>query len=72
MSNWLRHPLVIAKQVETLVKKRMEDDQAEMAERMRTMMEPEPEICKQFGCGRKLSPQEMLFGNKCIHHIKKH
>lgn len=29
---------------------------------------PEPVICKVFGCGRTLSNQEKLFGDKCIHH----
>lgn len=29
---------------------------------------PEPEICSHFGCGRKLSLREKLFGNKCINH----
>mgnify|MGYP003406063658 FL=1 len=28
----------------------------------------EPEICSHFGCGRTLTNQEKLFGNKCIHH----
>jgi len=28
----------------------------------------EPEVCSHFGCGRTLTNQEKLFGNKCIHH----
>ena len=30
----------------------------------------EPEICKHFGCGAKLTHQEKLFGNKCLKHSK--
>lgn len=30
----------------------------------------EPEICKHFGCGMKLTRQEKLFGNKCVKHSK--
>lgn len=30
--------------------------------------DPEPEICSHFGCGRKLSLREKLFGNKCVNH----
>lgn len=30
----------------------------------------EPEICKHFGCGTKLTRREKLFGNKCIKHSK--
>lgn len=26
--------------------------------------------CDVFGCGRVLTPQERLFGNKCIYHSK--
>lgn len=29
---------------------------------------PEPECCKLFGCGKKLTPQEKLFGNVCFDH----
>lgn len=29
---------------------------------------PADEICKHFGCGRKLSLREGLFGDKCIRH----
>lgn len=28
----------------------------------------EPEVCSDFGCGKRLSLQERLFGNKCIRH----
>jgi hypothetical protein len=28
----------------------------------------EPPVCKHFGCGRHLSPQEQLYGDKCISH----
>lgn len=31
---------------------------------------PEYHVCRHFGCGRKLSPQEMLFGDKCQSHSK--
>jgi len=27
-------------------------------------------ICKHFGCGRKLSPQETLFSDYCVNHNK--
>lgn len=30
----------------------------------------EPVHCREFGCGRQLTPQESLYGNKCIHHSK--
>lgn len=30
----------------------------------------EQEICRQFGCGKKLSRQEKLFGDKCVEHCK--
>jgi hypothetical protein len=30
--------------------------------------EVQKHICKHFGCGKTLSPQEQLFGNKCIKH----
>lgn len=26
----------------------------------------EQEICSQFGCGKKLRPEEKLYGDKCI------
>ena len=32
---------------------------------------PEPEICSHFSCGRTLTPQEKLFGDKCINHNHK-
>lgn len=28
----------------------------------------EQEICRQFGCGKKLTREEKLFGDKCIAH----
>lgn len=28
----------------------------------------EPRCCSEFGCGQRLSIQELLFGNKCINH----
>lgn len=28
----------------------------------------EQEICKQFGCGKKLTAQEKLYGDKCVNH----
>lgn len=28
----------------------------------------EPVMCCVFGCGRKLSPYEQLFGHRCINH----
>lgn len=31
----------------------------------------EADICKQFGCGRQLSPTEKLYGTRCINHQKK-
>lgn len=31
----------------------------------------EPEICKHFGCGKKLSPMEQLYGDRCFEHTKK-
>lgn len=30
--------------------------------------ETEPAICKQFGCGKRLTMRERLFGDKCIQH----
>ncbi len=27
-------------------------------------------ICTHFGCGKELTQQEQLFGNKCIKHSK--
>lgn len=30
----------------------------------------EPHVCSVFGCGRKLTAQEQLFGSKCINHSK--
>jgi hypothetical protein len=32
---------------------------------------PEPSVCKHFGCGKRLSPQEQLFGNRCQEHSSK-
>lgn len=32
------------------------------------LTEHEPEICKHFGCGSRLTPQEQLYGNLCIVH----
>lgn len=29
------------------------------------------QVCKKFGCGRKLSIREKLFGDYCIHHQRK-
>lgn len=29
---------------------------------------PADGVCKHFGCGKKLSLREGLFGYKCIHH----
>lgn len=31
----------------------------------------QPEICKQFGCGKQLSPTEKLYGGRCVNHQKK-
>lgn len=31
-------------------------------------IELEDEICKEFGCGKKLSLREKLFGQRCIKH----
>jgi hypothetical protein len=31
---------------------------------------PEPIVCSVFGCGRRLTIQEQLFGGKCIDHSK--
>lgn len=33
--------------------------------------EEEYKICAVFGCGKKLSLQEQLFGDKCIQHSSK-
>lgn len=30
----------------------------------------EEKICKEFGCGRKLTLRESLFGDRCIKHSK--
>jgi hypothetical protein len=30
----------------------------------------EPYTCTTFGCGRTLTREEKLYGNKCIHHSK--
>jgi hypothetical protein len=35
-----------------------------------SVMEVEPPYCSFFGCGKKLSLQEMLFGNRCLRHQK--
>ncbi len=34
----------------------------------RLYTDKEPVICSVFGCGKKLSNQEELFGNKCVKH----
>lgn len=39
----------------------------EMVENMRKV-EGEPQVCKWFGCGRRLTVQEALYGNSCIEH----
>lgn len=39
----------------------------EMAENMRNVA-GEPQVCKWFGCGRRLTAQEALYGNSCIEH----
>lgn len=31
----------------------------------------EPDVCSVFGCGKRLSKTEYLFGNKCISHNSK-
>lgn len=34
------------------------------------VIDTEPHICKYFGCGKKLSSYELLFGNKCPEHSR--
>jgi len=31
----------------------------------------EPQVCKHFGCGMMLTPEEKLFGDRCIQHRMK-
>ena len=33
--------------------------------------EPEPTVCKHFGCGKTLRSQEMCCGEYCINHQKR-
>lgn len=33
-------------------------------------MPKEPEVCKRFGCGKRLSAAEKLYGNYCQAHSK--
>lgn len=35
-----------------------------------TYKQIEYNCCSFFGCGRQLTRQEALFGNRCIHHQK--
>ena len=30
----------------------------------------EPRVCKKFGCGRRLTREEMLYGDWCLDHSK--
>lgn len=44
---------------------------SELSERVKQIDEKhfdfgEQEICKQFGCGKKLKAQEKLYGDKCV------
>ncbi len=37
----------------------------------RFIIRSEPARCKVFGCGKILSLQEQLFGDRCVNHPKK-
>jgi hypothetical protein len=46
-------------------------DQRESFRYLRENIKAEIDICKFFGCGKKLRSQEILCGNYCVHHQKK-
>lgn len=49
---------------------RQEEDQSEMHQRM-IKYKIEPEICKHFGCGKHLTPEESRHGDYCMQHLGK-
>ncbi len=46
-------------------KKRFDDDRAD-AEWRQFNGEKEPAVCKKFGCGKHLTPEENLYSQYCI------
>jgi len=49
---------------------RNNNDQQDMHHQIVLYTEPEPVICKWFGCGKTLTAREQVFGDRCQDHTE--